>query len=99
VERRREQKWNKITRCCLKSDKCLIFLAGFFILFYDINPHIACCCNLIKLKRHNKKTKQEKYQTNKTKKKRDMNVMFKKAPRSTRDFSACMMSEKCHKIV
>lgn len=31
---------------------------SFFFVFYYINPLIACCCNLIKLKRHNKKVKE-----------------------------------------
>lgn len=36
----------------------LVTNSFFFFVFYYINPLIACCCNLIKLKRHNKKVKE-----------------------------------------
>lgn len=69
----------------------LLTNSSFFLcLLLHQSPH-ACCCNLIKLKRHNKKWRKI------LKAKRRICAGFKSSPSS--DFLPYMMSEKRHKIV
>lgn len=78
-------------------DKCKSLISFLHEFHFYINPHIACCCNLIKLKRHNKKRSEKQENIKNKKEECDMSAV-KKAPRST-DFPPYMMSEKCHKMV